>query len=111
MTSPRQIKLASNVMDFMSRQTSAGALFAVDPRLRPDGTKGTLAASFDAHRDYYAKRAQLWERQALIKARFCCRVTRNSGQDFMLMVHEIVYGRAATAGGVGASITADASPH
>ncbi len=90
------IKLASNVIDFMSRPTSAGALFTVDPRLRPDGTKGTLASSLDAHRDYYAKRAQLWERQALTKARFVAGDPK-LGQDFMQMVHGIVYGRAATA--------------
>jgi glutamate-ammonia-ligase adenylyltransferase len=89
------IKLASSVIDFMSRPTSAGALFTVDSRLRPDGTKGTLASSLDAHRDYYAKRAQLWERQALTKARFVAGDPK-LGQDFMLMVHEIVYGRATT---------------
>ena len=92
----RAIKLASSVIDFMGRQTSAGALFPVDPRLRPDGVKGTLASSLDAHRDYYIKRAQLWERQALIKARFVAGDAK-LGQDFMQMVHEIVYGRAATA--------------
>jgi glutamate-ammonia-ligase adenylyltransferase len=53
------IKLASSVIDFMGRQTGAGALFSVDPRLRPDGVKGTLAGSLAAYRDYYAKRAQL----------------------------------------------------
>ena len=90
------IKLASSVIDFMSRQTSAGTLFPVDPRLRPDGVKGTLASSLDAHRDYYIKRAQLWERQALIKARFVAGDAK-LGQDFMQMVHEIVYARAATA--------------
>jgi glutamate-ammonia-ligase adenylyltransferase len=89
------IKLASTVIDFMSRQTGAGALFPVDPRLRPDGVKGTLASSLDAHRDYYMKRGQFWERQALIKARFVAGDAK-LGQDFMQMVHEIVYGRAAT---------------
>src|SRR6266404_1114263 len=89
------IKLASSVIDFMGRQTSTGALFPVDSRLRPDGVKGTLASSLDAHRDYYIKRAQLWERQALIKARFVAGDAK-LGQDFMQMVHEIIYGRAAT---------------
>jgi glutamate-ammonia-ligase adenylyltransferase len=89
------IKLASRVIDFMSRPTSAGALFTLDPRLRPDGAKGTLASSLDAHRDYYAKRSQLWERQALTKARFVAGDPK-LGQDFMRMVHEIVYGHTAT---------------
>jgi glutamate-ammonia-ligase adenylyltransferase len=89
-------KLASSVIDFMSRQTSAGSLFPVDARLRPDGEKGTLASSLDAHRDYYAKRAQLWERQALIKARFVAGDAK-LGKEFMQMAHEIVYGCALTA--------------
>jgi glutamate-ammonia-ligase adenylyltransferase len=89
-------KLASSVIDFMSRQTSAGSLFPLDARLRPDGEKGTLASSLDAHRDYYTKRAQLWERQALIKARFIAGDT-TLGRQFMQMAHEIVYGRALTA--------------
>jgi glutamate-ammonia-ligase adenylyltransferase len=89
-------KLASGVIDFMSRQTSAGNLFPLDARLRPDGEKGTLASSLDAHRDYYAKRAQLWERQALIKARFIAG-DATLGRDFMQMAHEIAYGRALTA--------------
>ena len=89
-------KLASGVIDFMSRQTSAGNLFPVDARLRPDGEKGTLASSLDAHREYYAKRAQLWERQALIKARFVAGDVK-LGREFMQMVHEAVYGRAVTA--------------
>ena len=89
-------KLASSVIDFMSRQTSAGTLFVMDARLRPDGAKGPLASSLEAHRDYYVKRAQLWERQALIKARFVAGDAK-LGKDFMQMAHGIVYGKALTA--------------
>jgi glutamate-ammonia-ligase adenylyltransferase len=86
-------KLAASVIDFMSRQTSSGTLFPVDARLRPDGEKGTLANSLEAHRDYYAKRAQLWERQALIKARFVAGDAK-LGKEFMQMAHGIVYDNA-----------------
>jgi glutamate-ammonia-ligase adenylyltransferase len=89
-------RLASRVMDFMGRQTSAGSLFVVDPRLRPDGEKGTLASSLEAHRDYYGKRAQLWERQALVKARFVAG-DAPLGRDFIRMTHDVLYGRALTA--------------
>ena len=89
-------KLASSVIDFMGRQTSAGALFAVDARLRPDGEKGTLASSLEAHRDYYLKRAQVWERQALIKARFVAG-DEKLGKEFIEMVRGLVYGHALTA--------------
>jgi glutamate-ammonia-ligase adenylyltransferase len=88
-------RLASRVIDFMARQTSAGSLFAVDARLRPDGEKGTLASSLEAHRDYYGKRAQLWERQALVKARFVAGDAR-LGRDFIRMTHDFLYGRALT---------------
>lgn len=89
-------KLASRVIDFMGRQTSAGSLFVVDPRLRPDGEKGTLASSLEAHRDYYGKRGQLWERQSLVKARFVAGDAQ-LGRDFIRMTHDFLYGRALTA--------------
>lgn len=47
-----------------------GRLYEVDARLRPTGKSGTLAVSFDAFARYFAEGpAQLWERQALCKAR------------------------------------------
>lgn len=47
-----------------------GRLYEVDARLRPTGKSGSLAVSFDAFDRYFAEGpAQLWERQALCKAR------------------------------------------
>lgn len=47
-----------------------GRLYEVDARLRPTGRSGALAVSFDAFLRYFAEgNAQLWERQALCKAR------------------------------------------
>jgi glutamate-ammonia-ligase adenylyltransferase len=47
-----------------------GRLYEVDARLRPTGRSGALAVSFEALARYFAEgRAQLWERQALCKAR------------------------------------------
>jgi glutamate-ammonia-ligase adenylyltransferase len=47
-----------------------GRLYEVDARLRPTGKSGSLAVSFDALERYFAEGpAQLWERQALCKAR------------------------------------------
>jgi glutamate-ammonia-ligase adenylyltransferase len=47
-----------------------GRLYEVDARLRPTGRSGALAVSFDALARYFAEgSAQLWERQALCKAR------------------------------------------
>ncbi|HVT26403.1 MAG TPA: hypothetical protein VHE81_00150 [Lacipirellulaceae bacterium] len=47
-----------------------GRLYEVDARLRPTGKSGALAVSFDTMERYFAEgAAQLWERQALCKAR------------------------------------------
>jgi glutamate-ammonia-ligase adenylyltransferase len=47
-----------------------GRLYEVDARLRPTGRSGALAVSFDAFARYFSEgQAQLWERQALCKAR------------------------------------------
>ena len=84
------IRLATRVMEFMARPSDTGKLFEVDARLRPDGKAGVLTSSLTAHRDYYLNRAQLWERQALTKARFVAG-DEALGSKFMRLVHEFVY--------------------
>lgn len=90
------IKLATAVIEFMAQATAAGKLYEVDARLRPDGKDGPLASSVDAHRDYYRQRAELWERQALTKARMVAGDAA-VGEKFMKMVHEYVYHTPVTA--------------
>jgi glutamate-ammonia-ligase adenylyltransferase len=51
--------------------TDEGYAFRVDLRLRPEGRSGAVAMSLDAYRAYHRDRAELWERQALLKARAC----------------------------------------
>jgi [glutamine synthetase] adenylyltransferase / [glutamine synthetase]-adenylyl-L-tyrosine phosphorylase len=63
-------KLATEVMDLLSRRTEQGIVFHTDARLRPDGEKGLLVQTLDACENYYHKRAQLWEIQALTRVRF-----------------------------------------
>ena len=89
------IKLATRVIDFMARPTAAGKLFEVDARLRPDGKDGLLASSVAAHRNYYKQRAQLWERQALTKARVVAGDVA-LGAEFLRMIHEYVYATPLT---------------
>ncbi len=62
-------KLTQRFLSFLQLQFREGTLYRVDTRLRPSGNQGTLVVSFQAFRDHHSKRAQLWERQALIKAR------------------------------------------
>ena len=47
-----------------------GRLYEVDARLRPSGRSGMLTTSLEGFRNYFREgQAQLWERQALCKAR------------------------------------------
>ena len=62
-------RLAVEVMDLLSSTTEMGVAFATDARLRPDGEKGLLVNTLSAHEEYYRKRAQLWEIQALTRIR------------------------------------------
>jgi [glutamine synthetase] adenylyltransferase / [glutamine synthetase]-adenylyl-L-tyrosine phosphorylase len=66
---PKLQRLAAEVMEMMSRRTERGIVFHTDARLRPDGEKGLLVNTLDAYEDYYRRRAQLWEIQALTRTR------------------------------------------
>src|SRR5439155_2206704 len=46
-----------------------GAVFPIDPRLRPEGISGLLASPIETYEAYFQGRAQLWEAQALTKSR------------------------------------------
>jgi glutamate-ammonia-ligase adenylyltransferase len=56
-------------MRALSAMTAEGRAFPVDARLRPEGEKGPLTCSLESYQDYFAQRGQLWEAQALTKAR------------------------------------------
>jgi len=62
-------RLAVEVMDLVSRRTEQGMVFQTDARLRPDGEKGLLVNTLNAYEEYYRRRAQLWEIQALTRTR------------------------------------------
>src|SRR5262249_31472700 len=52
------------------RRGEGGAASRAAPRLRPGGPAGPLPLPLAAYRQYHESRGALWERQALIKARF-----------------------------------------
>ena len=56
----------------MGKATAEGLIASLDARLRPDGEKGPLSCSLETYASYYANRAQLWEIQALTRARPIC---------------------------------------
>jgi glutamate-ammonia-ligase adenylyltransferase len=62
-------QLASGLIRACSQSTPEGALFPVDPNLRPEGRDGPLARTLASHQAYYQRWAKTWEFQALLKAR------------------------------------------
>ena len=63
-------ELAAEITRFIMHSPRYGQLFEIDSRLRPTGKSGTLAVSLDEFKRYFSSdTGQLWERQALCKAR------------------------------------------
>jgi glutamate-ammonia-ligase adenylyltransferase len=63
------VRAAQHLMVAMAQTTAEGSIWTLDARLRPDGEKGILSCSITAYEAYYQTRAQLWEAQALTRAR------------------------------------------
>ncbi|HVC94141.1 MAG TPA: hypothetical protein VND64_10650, partial [Pirellulales bacterium] len=63
-------ELGQRIVKIASRLGPYGKLYEVDLRLRPTGRSGALATTFGEFARYFAEgQGQLWERQALTKAR------------------------------------------
>ena len=62
-------RLANRVTAALSVPTSAGPLYDVDTRLRPQGSKGMLAVPLEAFAAYQRNEAWTWEHMALARAR------------------------------------------
>jgi glutamate-ammonia-ligase adenylyltransferase len=83
-------RLSLDLVRFLDEVTEEGAAFRVDLRLRPEGRMGPVILSLDGYRTYYAERAALWERQALLKARVAAGDER-VGRRFMELARSVVY--------------------
>src|SRR4029078_2625673 len=62
-------RMAQKLGSVMATVTSAGRLYEVDMRLRPDGAKGLLVSTLDSFTEYQQQRAWSWELQALARSR------------------------------------------
>jgi len=62
-------KLAQKMISILTLQTREGYVYKIDTRLRPSGNAGPLVTSLDSFLAYHRREAQIWERQALTKAR------------------------------------------
>ena len=67
--------LAKRMINWLTAYTSAGSLFEIDTRLRPNGSAGFLVTNAEAFKKYQLREgdnsAWVWEHQALTRARSC----------------------------------------
>ncbi|MDA0284712.1 MAG: glutamine synthetase adenylyltransferase, partial [Planctomycetota bacterium] len=65
----RYWEVAQRLIRGLADSVSGSFLYRVDMRLRPWGNSGPLVTTLDSYIKYLANDAQLWEKQALLKAR------------------------------------------
>jgi len=83
-------RVCRDVAAIIEAVTEEGHVFRVDLRLRPEGRAGAVALSLEGFRTYHRERAELWERQALLKARVAAG-DEKVGARFMDFARETVY--------------------
>ncbi|WP_413289633.1 glutamine-synthetase adenylyltransferase [Bdellovibrio sp. HCB337] len=62
-------KLARRFINRLTESRKGGSIFAIDMRLKPSGKAGPFVISENQLREYLTQEAQIWERQAYLKAR------------------------------------------
>ena len=63
------LRLGQRIVHLLTMHSSAGRLYEVDMRLRPNGKGGFLITGIDAFERYQLREAWTWEHQALLRAR------------------------------------------
>jgi [glutamine synthetase] adenylyltransferase / [glutamine synthetase]-adenylyl-L-tyrosine phosphorylase len=81
-------ELGQRIIKVANQLGPYGRLYEIDPRLRPTGRSGALATSFEEFRRYFESgQGQLWERQALCKARVIYGSPKASGKAVEVINH------------------------
>ena len=94
------VRVGQRLPTYLSAPTEEGIAYKIDMQLRPSGKAGPVVCSLDAYRDYHTSAAQLWERQALIKARFIAGET-SLGREVEEVIEQCAYGVGLTQEGIG----------
>ena len=86
-------KLGQKVISVLSVPTGEGFAYKIDMGLRPSGASGALVTSFESFKEYHEESAQIWERQALIRA-VPSAGDKQLGKKVMKAVEQFVYGES-----------------
>ncbi|QLI80355.1 bifunctional [glutamate--ammonia ligase]-adenylyl-L-tyrosine phosphorylase/[glutamate--ammonia-ligase] adenylyltransferase [Chitinibacter fontanus] len=82
-------RLAKRIVNWLTSMTSAGQLYDIDLRLRPNGSSGLLVSTVEAFAEYQQKSAWVWEHQAITRARYCAG-DRQVGAAFEQIRHQVL---------------------
>lgn len=88
-------RLARALLQESERRSSAGRLFEIDARLRPDGANSPLVRTIDGCRNYYQRQGQPWERLALTRVRHVAG-DPDVGAAFVRLAHQFAFGAPLT---------------
>jgi glutamate-ammonia-ligase adenylyltransferase len=88
-------RLGNKIIETFSASDPAGSLFRVDLRLRPEGSAGPLVRSLESMENYYAGFGEMWERLALIKARWICG-DRELAYDYLRQLQPFIFPKSPT---------------
>ncbi|GAB3156672.1 bifunctional [glutamine synthetase] adenylyltransferase/[glutamine synthetase]-adenylyl-L-tyrosine phosphorylase [Amycolatopsis stemonae] len=87
------VKFASSVAETVRKMLGAPSsdpALVVDADLRPEGRSGPLVRTLESYRTYYARWGEVWEAQALLRARFVAG-DEDLGERFIAMIDPIRY--------------------
>ncbi|MDQ3985063.1 MAG: bifunctional [glutamine synthetase] adenylyltransferase/[glutamine synthetase]-adenylyl-L-tyrosine phosphorylase [Actinomycetota bacterium] len=82
--------VAENLLRSLGDYSPEGQAFYIDTNLRPEGRSGALVRSLESCLEYYARWAEPWEYQALIKARPAAG-SHDVGREFVSRTRPLVY--------------------
>ncbi|HHL40810.1 MAG TPA: bifunctional [glutamate--ammonia ligase]-adenylyl-L-tyrosine phosphorylase/[glutamate--ammonia-ligase] adenylyltransferase [Deltaproteobacteria bacterium] len=86
------VRLGQKIISVLTVPTREGEAFKVDTRLRPSGSAGPLVVSRSSLIAYQTERAEVWERQAMVRARAAAGDI-SFGEAVTAELFDAVYGR------------------
>lgn len=83
-------KLTQRIISYLTLHTSLSYAYKVDTELRPSGLAGALVTPIGSWIDYYHDMSQIWERQALLKARLIY-ASGDFGKEFQGLFPQLIF--------------------
>jgi [glutamine synthetase] adenylyltransferase / [glutamine synthetase]-adenylyl-L-tyrosine phosphorylase len=87
--------VAESLFGFLRGPSPSQRIATLDLGLRPEGAQGRLARGLNAHAMYFARWAQTWERQAMLRARLVAG-DQDLGERFLATVANFIWDREFT---------------